>query len=89
MDFEEIKNNFNFFLVVIFVVIFTVGLYHVIKYIPIIIIDQDLRIAISVGGAALVFVYISKKYSDLKNDLYKWKNRDKIENEFNKHMFNE
>ena len=64
---------------------FVLGFEKILSLIPLLSIDT--RISIAVGISFLLLILAGLKYEKMQNEIYKWKNKDKIKNIYNDHMF--
>lgn len=48
---------------------------------------KNARLSLSMGISSLLLIYLGLKYEKMQDEIYKWKNKDKIINQFNEHIF--
>lgn len=48
---------------------------------------DNARYSIAFGLSCLLLIVVGLKYEKMQNEIYKWKNKDVLINDFNKHIF--
>ena len=48
---------------------------------------ENARIGLGAAISFILLIYLGLKYEKMQNEIYKLKNKDKIINQFNKHIF--
>lgn len=89
---SEICKNFKKFLLVIFWIIILLalafGFNKFLFFLPYNFLGiENARIGLSITVSFLLLIYFGLKYEKMQNEIYKWKNKDKIINRFNEHIF--
>ncbi len=85
---EIIFEKFKYlFAVIVFIIVLAALILGFIDLLTFLELSNDTAITISVLVSFTIIFFIIWKYEKLRSEIYIWKNRDKIENTFNKHMY--
>jgi len=89
---SETGKNFKRFLLVVFwiIILFALafGFSKFFFFVPCNFLGlENARIGLGAAISFLLLIYLGLKYEKMQNEIYKWKNKDKITNQFNEHIF--